>query len=102
MTGRQMSRSRAWRAGLSRLVRVARRSAVPAAGALALLGVTPALASARVHWRLNGAPLTESIATKGKGTVKLTDTKVPIGVAASRLNAKTPPKGAPRKRWRGK
>ncbi|HEY3829625.1 MAG TPA: hypothetical protein VGL57_10565 [Solirubrobacteraceae bacterium] len=55
-----------------------RRVVFATVAALLLLGVAPALASARVHWRLGGVPLTETIATKGKGTVKLTDTKVPI------------------------
>jgi hypothetical protein len=78
MTDRQMSRSRASRAGLSRLVRVARRAAVPAVGALALLGVTPALASASSGgWQLNGVGLSEVIHANWKGTMKLTS-KVPI------------------------
>jgi hypothetical protein len=57
---------------------VTRRLVIAASAALALLCVAPALASARVHWRLNGQPLSETTATKGKGTVKLTDTKYPI------------------------
>ncbi len=60
---------------------VARRLVLAAIAAIALLGVAPALASARVHWRLNGVPLNplnEATATKGKGTLKVTDTNFPI------------------------
>ena len=83
MTGRQMSRSRAGRVGLSRLVRarVARWFAW-AAGALRCSVLRRRSPVRESIGGLDGTPLTQPIATKGKGTVKLTDTKVPLGVGS--------------------
>lgn len=49
------------------------RTMLPVLGALALWGAAPAIAQANVGWRLNGSPLTGSIATSYKGTMKLSD-----------------------------
>jgi hypothetical protein len=86
MTAGDRSRSREWRGGHRRALSVARRAAVLATGALALWGVAPALASTRVGWRVNGAPLNEtSVATHWKGTLTLSDSKVPVvGASAAK------------------
>ena len=49
------------------------RTMLPGSRALALWGAAPAIAQANVGWRLNGSPLTGSIATSYKGTMKLSD-----------------------------
>ena len=58
--------------------RFARWVLVPVVGVLVLCAAVPALASARVGWRLNGTPLTESVGNSWKGKVKLADTKASV------------------------
>lgn len=53
------------------------RVAVAFIGVLALWIAVPAVASARIGWRSGGIPLSESVAMKWSGTLKLTDTKTP-------------------------
>ena len=68
--------------GFSPAARLARRMMIPIVGVLVLCAAVPAVASARVGWRVNGTPLGESVATTWKGTMQLTDTKatVPMGI----------------------
>jgi hypothetical protein len=67
----------------SRAARRTRRTIVLVAGLLMLWGAVPALASARIGWRLNGTPLTEATATTWSGKVKLTDPKTLSGKGVS-------------------
>ena len=66
--------------GSTRAARLLRRGTMLILGALALCTAVPAMASATTQpgWELNELPLTESIATQWKGTVKLADPKTPI------------------------
>jgi hypothetical protein len=66
-----------------RAARRTRRTVVLVAGLLMLWGAVPALASARVGWRLNGTPLTETVATSWTGKVTMTDTKGPAGLVVA-------------------
>ncbi len=65
--------------GATPAARLARRTMVAVVGVLALWAVVPALASARVAWRQNGTPLSESIGSEWKGTLRVSDTKTPVG-----------------------
>jgi hypothetical protein len=61
------------------MAKFARRMMFPIAVALALWCAVPALATTtKARWDLGGVPLTESSSVKMKGTLTLTDPKVPI------------------------
>lgn len=68
---------------------VVRRGLLAALAALAVLGVAPALAGARVNWRLNGLPLSEAVATKGTGTLTLTEKFSILGNVGVKCEATT-------------
>jgi hypothetical protein len=70
------------RAGFTRTARLVRlrRMMVPVIAVLALWAAVPAVASARVGWRLSGTPLTESVAMEWKGSLKVEDTKTVGGI----------------------
>ena len=63
------------------MTRFVPRIMITLVGMLALWGVAPALAGAR-SWHLNGAPITGSVATGWKGTLKFNDTPEPVGPVA--------------------